>query len=160
MDSLLEDKGEYDWIIDDPTIDFDALLRQFDTLVMGRGTYATMQAAGLTPAGMGMQGFVVSTTLRPEDCPGVTVVSGDVTRTIRDLKGQAGKDIWLYGGGVLFRSLLDAGLVDTVEVAVIPVLLGSGIPVVPEGRRCSLRLTESTARASGIVMTKYAVEPG
>lgn len=149
--------GESDWIIDDPSIDFEAHLRQFDTLVMGRRTFETMQAAEQTPAGMGMQGFVVSTTLRPEDCPGVTVVSGAVAEMIRDLKEQAGKDIWLYGGGVLFRSLLDAGLVDTVELAVIPVLLGSGIPVVPEGRRCSLRLAESTARASGIVMAKYDV---
>jgi dihydrofolate reductase len=38
-------------------------------------------------------------------------------------------DIWLFGGGALFRTLLDAGLVDVVELAVMPVLLGGGIPL-------------------------------
>jgi len=47
------------------------------------------------------------------------------------LKSKAGKDIWLFGGSALFRSYLDARLVDTVEVSVIPVLLGSGLPLLP-----------------------------
>jgi dihydrofolate reductase len=49
------------------------------------------------------------------------------------LRAEPGKDIWLFGGGMLFRSLLDAGLVDLVEVAVIPVLLGGGVPLVAPG---------------------------
>jgi dihydrofolate reductase len=42
------------------------------------------------------------------------------------LREQPGKDIWLWGGGELFGSLAAAGLVDTVEVGIIPVLLGEG----------------------------------
>jgi dihydrofolate reductase len=42
---------------------------------------------------------------------------------VRDLKAQSAKDIWLFGGSNLFRSFFDSGLVDGVEVAVIPVLL-------------------------------------
>jgi dihydrofolate reductase len=53
---------------------------------------------------------------------------------IRDLKAQSGKDIWLFGGSSLFRSFFDSGLVDGVEVAVVPVLLGSGIPLLPPQR--------------------------
>jgi RibD C-terminal domain len=47
------------------------------------------------------------------------------------LRAESGKDIGLFGGGSLFRSLPDAGLVDTVEVAIMPVLLGGGIPLFP-----------------------------
>ena len=149
-------KGEYDWIIPDPTIDFGALFRQFDTVVMGRRSFETMQAEGQSAATLGMKAFVVSSTLRPEDHPDVTVLASGVLEAIAGLKAQTGKDIWLYGGGVLFRSLLDAGLVNRVEVAVIPVLIGSGIPVLPEGLRRALRLLESKALPSGIVMLKYA----
>ena len=62
--------------------------------------------------------------------------------------------------GALFRSLLDAGLVDTVEIAVMPVLLGSGVPLLPPGGRTKLVLADhKTLPASGIVVLSYSV-PG
>jgi dihydrofolate reductase len=81
-----------------------------------------------------------------------------VTKTISALKKKPGKDIWLFGGGELFRSVLDAGLIDTVELAVMPILLGHGIPLISAGARSpSLRLTESKTLPSGIVMLNYNV---
>ena len=79
---------------------------------------------------------------------------------MRALKLAEGKDIWLFGGGVLFRALLDAGLVDTIEVAQMPVLLGSGIPMLPPGAPAPrLELTDvKSLPASGIVMLTYAVQ--
>jgi dihydrofolate reductase len=150
-------KGEYDWIIEDPTIDFDEWYRQVDTVVMGRGTYETMLAAGQSAASLGMKVFVVSTTLRAEEHAGVTILSSGVAEAVAEMKAQPGKDIWLFGGGVLFRSLLDAGMVDSVEIAMIPVMIGSGIPVMPEGRRCPLHLDETQSLPSGIVKLKYSV---
>ena len=79
-------------------------------------------------------------------------------QAVAALKAQPGKGIWLFGGGIMFRSLLDAGLVDTVEVSLMPVMMGSGIPLLPKGKRCPLKLTESTALPSGILMLKYAIE--
>ena len=77
------------------------------------------------------------------------------------LKAKPGRDIWLYGGGVLFRSLLDAGLVDTVEVAVVPVLLGAGIPLLPPGAATKLTLADQkTLPVSGIVALSYSVPGG
>ena len=153
-------KGEYDWILMDPDFDWKGLYGQFDTLVMGRRSYDAMRERGMSPKGMGMKALVVSTTLRPEEHPDVTIVSANVTDTVAELKTGPGKDIWLFGGGVLFRSLLDAGLVDGIDVALVPLLLGSGVPLVPEGQRCRLKLIESQARASGIVMLKYDVAQG
>jgi len=48
------------------------------------------------------------------------------------LKSQPGKDVWLMGGGGLFRHLLDLGEVDAVNVTIIPVLPGSGTPLLPQ----------------------------
>ena len=59
------------------------------------------------------------------------------------LKAAPGKDIWLFGGGSLFSRPLGMGLVDTVEVAIIPVLLGKGIPLLPDAaERATLKLTK------------------
>src|SRR5215469_11118810 len=121
-------KGEADWIIMDPDIDFRALYDQFDTALIGRRTFEGMARGKKKPGAMpGMKTFVFSHTLRQRDYPKVTIVSEDAEETVTALRAESGKDIWLFGGGLLFRSLLVAGLVDTVEIAVMPVLLGGGI---------------------------------
>jgi dihydrofolate reductase len=151
--------GNVDWIVNDPEIDFGALFARFDTFLMGRKTFEDALARG----GVAMPGIttvVVSRTLRPEDHPGVTFIADDLESKVDELRSRPGKDIWLFGGGSLFRSLLDARLVDTVELAVIPVLLGGGTPFLPPpARGAKLRLTGSRTYGSGIVSLQYAVEP-
>jgi dihydrofolate reductase len=149
--------GEADWIVMDPTIDFEAIFKQFDTFLIGRRTFEPMARAGQgsTP---GMNTFVFSRTLRQQDYPKVTIVADKVAETVSALKQGAGKDIWLFGGGSLFRSLLAEGLVDRVEVAVMPVLLGGGIPLLPPtDLQTKLRLTSHKIYPSGIVGLDYAV---
>lgn len=152
--------GEYDWIVMDPAIDFAALFKEFDTAVMGRKTYEVLSEQG----GYGMPDldvFVFSRTLPPVMRPGVRIVNDNPCEFVAALKAKPGRDIWLYGGGELFRSLLDAGLVDTVEVAVIPVLLGSGIPLLAPGASTKLKLADQkTLPASGIVVLLYTVPGG
>jgi dihydrofolate reductase len=152
--------GEADWIIMDPDIDFRALFDQFDTFLMGRRTFEGMGGAG----GGGQQGaqtIVFSRTLRQEGYPNVTIVSDNLEQALADLRSKPGKDIWLFGGGSLFRSLLEARLVDGVEVSVIPVLLGEGIsllPPKPSSERFKLKLASSRTLKSGIVSLEYDVE--
>ncbi|MEW5900855.1 MAG: dihydrofolate reductase family protein [Acidobacteriota bacterium] len=148
-------KGESDWIVMDPDIDFRALVEAFDTVLMGRKTYeATWQQGG---GMLGMHAYVFSRTLRQSDFPDVTV-SDKPAETLAALKAKSGKDIWLFGGGSLFRSLLELGLVDTVEVAIIPVLLGGGVPLLPyPARLAKLRLMEHRIyQKTGTVLLKYA----
>jgi dihydrofolate reductase len=153
-------KGECDWIVRDPAFNFGALFRQFDTLLMGRRTFDLAQSQGPLLKSMRMKIVVVSTTLDAAQHKDVIILSSGVAEAVAALKAESGKDIWLFGGGVLFRSLLDAGLVDSVELAVSPVLLGGGVPLLPEGRRWPLRLADcKTMPNSGIVMLKYAVGP-
>jgi dihydrofolate reductase len=123
--------GQFDWILMDPDIDFAAMFAQYDTLLIGRRTWTAMVAQGNAGEMPGIRCYVFSRTLRPEDCPGATLVSSDAAGVVKHLKQEPGKDIALFGGGVLFRSLLDAGLVDTVEVSLVPVLLGDGVPLLP-----------------------------
>jgi dihydrofolate reductase len=152
-------KGEADWIIMDPEIDFSAIFSEFDTFLIGRKTFESMAGAA-GPEMPGMKTFVFSRTLSQPDYPNVTIVADNVEQTLTALRAAPGKDIWLFGGGLLFRSLLDAGFVDTVEVAVMPVLLGGGIPLLPTpAGRASLTLTGHKVYGSGIVALQYAVKP-
>ena len=149
--------GEYDWIVRDPSIDFGEIFGRFDTLVMGRHSYEGILREGHSVEEFGMKAFVASTTLDPAKHADVTIVSADLAKTVSELKSKSGKDIWLFGGGNLFRSLLDAGLVNRVDVALIPVLLGGGIPLIPQGRRWPLQFRDSRTFPSGIVSLTYGV---
>ena len=151
-------KGEADWIIMDPDIDFGALFEQFDTFLLGRRTFEAMGRGG-QGGSPGVKTLVFSRTLRQQDYPRVTIVAEGVEETVAALRTEPGKDIWLFGGGSLFRSLLDAELVDTVEVAIMPVLLGEGIPLLPApAKQTILKLTgQKVYSKTGIVLLEYSV---
>jgi dihydrofolate reductase len=133
--------GEFDWIVMDPDVDFAAMMNRFDTFLVGRKTFEAMQRMGnAAPPTPGIQTIVCSRTLRPEDCPHA-LLSDNAEGVVRELRNKPGKDIAIFGGGELFRSLLAAGLVDEVSVSVIPVLLGGGIPLLPPpAERATLKL--------------------
>jgi dihydrofolate reductase len=154
-------RADHDWIPMDPEIDFGALFRQFDTLLMGRKTFAGLAAQGQggSTGAFGMRTCVVSRTLAPSDHPGLRIVNDDLAGAVADLKRAARKDIWLFGGGELCASLLALGLVDRVEVALLPVLLGDGVAL--SGRIAGehrLRLAnQRTYASSGTVLLEYDV---
>jgi dihydrofolate reductase len=107
----------------------------------------------------GMKTLVFSRTLQQRDYPKVTIVADNGEETLSALRAEPGKDIWLFGGGLLFRSLLGAGLVDTVELALMPVLLGGGIPLLPvPSKQAKLQLTGHKVYKTGIVLLEYAVK--
>jgi dihydrofolate reductase len=151
--------GGYDWIPRDPDIDFKQIYARYDTLLIGRRTFEVMKGAGGGKSTPGMQVYVFSRTLRQKDHPDVTI-SSDPQAVIADLHAKPGKDIWLFGGGVLFGSVLQAGLVDAVEVAVVPVLLGAGIPLQPPAaKQVKLKLLgQRIYSKTGIVSLEYAIQ--
>jgi dihydrofolate reductase len=151
-------RGESDWIVEDPDIDFNEIFSRFDTLLIGRKTFEAMGGGGGSMPGV--RSFVISETLDQSDHPGVTIARDPVS-LVTELKAESGKDIWLFGGGELFRSLLDAGLVDGIDAAIVPVLLGGGIPLLPSGaERTKLTLrNQRVYEKSGIVGLEFDVNP-
>ena len=152
--------GQIDWIVIDPELDFAAMFAQFDTLLIGRRTFTAMAQAGPVDAFPGITTYVFSRTLRQKDYPGVTIVNDDAAATVARLRERAGKDIALYGGGGLFRSLLDAGQVDTVELSLIPVLLGGGIPLLPPpyGSVPLTLIHQKVLETTGTISLEYAIQ--
>ena len=113
------------------------------------------------PAFTGITTIVFSRTLKQQDHPEVTVVSDlnpDWVQAVQTRSGSS-KDIWIFGGSELFRSFLDSGHVDTVEVTVIPVLLGDGVPLLPPPYNpAKLRLLSHKIYRSGRVSLAYEVQ--
>jgi dihydrofolate reductase len=154
--------GEADWILMDPDIDFNAIFKQFDTLLVGGNTFRSMTGGKKKGATLfGMRTYVFSRTLKPEDHPDVIIVGEEeAADTVNALRAGEGKDIWLFGGGLLFRSLVSAGVVDSVEVAVIPVLLGQGIPLFPApAPKAPLKLVKHTLYPkTGTLLLEYSID--
>lgn len=153
-------EGGYDWIVADDSIDFDALFAEFDCFVLGRKTYEVMLAQREANPLRGRELLVASRTLDQAAHPDVCVVAEGIEARVAELKARPGRDIWLFGGGELAGQLLDAGLVDSVEVAVMPVLLREGLPLLPPGRTVRLKLESARSLAgSGIQMLSYRPLP-
>jgi dihydrofolate reductase len=152
--------GEYDWIVMDPEIDFAGLAARFDTYLIGRKTFEVMRRMGSEGKAVpGIENIVLSRTLKQSDFPSVTI-SANAERLVAELRARPGKDIAVFGGGDLFRSLLAAGLVDGVGVSLIPVLLGGGIPFLPSpATRATLKLRKQRLyEKTGIVGLEYDIE--
>ena len=159
LDGFIADpNGGYDWIIMDEAIDFAAMFAEFDTFVMGRKTWDVSAPTEFGEMFGDKEVIVFSRTLKSAR-RGVKIVGTSPVDTVRELKQKPGKDIWLFGGGSMFRTLADAGLVDTVEVAVMPVLLSQGVPLITPGARITgMRLDKcETLPKSGIVMLSYTL---
>jgi dihydrofolate reductase len=152
--------GECDWIVAEPEVNFAEIWAQFDTFLMGRRTYEPMVARFGKKAGVeGKKAYVFSRTLQQRDHPYVTILPEVTREHIQTIRTQSQKDIWLFGGGELFRSLLELGEVDTVEVSIVPVLLGGGLPLVPTtAQQTRLKLISHRIYPFGLASLTYEVQ--
>jgi dihydrofolate reductase len=151
-------RGEMDWIVHDPAVDLAKVYESVDTVLLGRRTYELTRQPGAPPWPRDWQIYVFSRTLRPEDHPGVTVVRVEAAPRVAALRAAHGRGIWLFGGGSLFRSLLETKQVDVVEVTVIPILLGGGIPLLEVGApQTRLALEQVERYPSGLLRLRYNV---
>ncbi len=149
--------GQYDWIPTDVGIDFQSFFNRFDTLLMGRKTYQLTLEQGPEAQIPGMNRYVFSSTLKALEHPEVTIVNPhDSIPLVNALKREAGKELWLFGGGELFASLLKAKLVDLIEVATIPILVGEGLPLLKHKyTQQKLEKLDSRNCKAGVVLSTF-----
>lgn len=126
LDWLFEVEGEGDNGIE-------AFYDTTDAVIMGKRTYDWLMAQELEEFPYKGRDCYVFSRSKHEDTPYVKFISGDVSTFVHGLKKREGKKIWLMGGGELIRAFLSDDLVDEIIVTIAPVILGSGIPLFPEG---------------------------
>jgi len=147
-----------DWLAADyPAEDFgfDNFLAGVDAILMGRGTYDAIRGFGDWP--YPGKSTLVATT-RPLDNPpgGVEARSGDLAVVAAELEARGCRRVWIEGGGQVIRSMIAIGKLDVLEMAVIPVILGDGIPLFPPGTgELKLRLARCETKAKGALHLVY-----
>jgi dihydrofolate reductase len=108
-----------------------------------------------------LQKYVVTNTA-PEPLPWMnsTVVPGDPVRSVAALKDTLEEDLVTLGSGELVRSLLAAGLVDTLVLLIHPLLLGQGRRLFPDrGDRAALTLVSTVPTSTGVIIATYQAAP-
>jgi dihydrofolate reductase len=137
-----------------------------DALLLGRVTYQEFAKAWPTMQGTGDFGermnsipkYVVSTTLAKADWNNSTIIHGNVAEAVSRLKQQPGQDILIFGSATLIQTLMQHDLIDQYQLLVFPVVLGSGKRLFKDGSNTTLRLIETKAYSSGIVLLTYQPE--
>ncbi|HEY0039018.1 MAG TPA: dihydrofolate reductase family protein [Flavisolibacter sp.] len=158
LDGYIEGpNGEYDWCFTDQDYGMTDFLQRVDSMFIGRKSYELTEAMGeeamasfakITP-------YVFSNTLTAVK-PGAILIKGDIETEVRRIKAEPGKDIWLFGGASLTASLLNAGLIDEISLAVHPLVLGAGKPLFSNVQnRLPLTLTDTKTYSSGLVALTY-----
>ncbi len=89
----------------------------------------------------------------------VKLISENAVDTVKALKQESGKAIWLCGGADLASTFLESNLIDKFIVKLNPVVFGSGIPLFSKGiEQTALDLTDSKVYNSGHILLYYQVK--
>ena len=81
---------------------------------------------------------------------------GDVAAVADELEGRGYRRVWIEGGGQVVRSMIAIGKLDVLEMAVVPVILGDGVPLFPQGTgELKLRLARCETKAKGALHLVY-----
>ena len=130
--------GGIEWLneIPNPTNEdhgYNALLESVDTVLMGGRTYHEIIGFGVPWPYKDKQTYVIAhndTNVTPDEK--VEFITEDIYHRIAALKEADSKDIWLVGGGVLTTMLLNHDLIDEMQIAIVPTILGEGLPLFPD----------------------------
>ena len=165
LDNFLARKDDaVDWLLWNKEVQ--AIMKDYwktiDAVLMGRRTYEVAAGSGSGGGSYGgVKTYVFSRTLKKANTRNLTFVSEDAAGYVRKLKKKKGKDICVMGGGLLAKTLFEAGLIDEIGFNIHPVLLGSGIPLYYEmSRQIDLELKKCQQLTNGCVVLTYTVKHG
>jgi len=132
-----------------------------DAMLMGRNTYETF--AQMWPAMThpladrvnAIPKYVFSSQLAHTEWSNSTIVRGDVVAEVSKLKQQEGRDLLIYGHGLLGETLLKHHLLDVLDLSIHPLVLGQGKQFFRDGQHATLRLVAAKSFSKGLVKLTY-----
>ncbi len=142
-------------ITDEMNYGYREFIASVDTILMGGSSWRALSGMDIMNLYAGKTIYVVSRDNgRKQDH--ARFLTDNAIERISALRNETGKDIWLFGGGLLTASLLEAGLVDEMHLFHIPVILGKGISLFPKQSTPSKWMTvESKSYENGVVGVSY-----
>lgn len=139
-----------------------ARLNESDAFLMGRASYEYFAPAWSKGTGPYMdrlneiRKIVFSASLTSADeWRNTEIVATDAAEAVAGLTKQGDGHLMMYGYGRLAQHLAERGLVDELNLAVHPILLGAGEPMLRAGTTTHLTLVSAEARPNGVVDLRY-----
>jgi len=158
---IAKPNGDVGWLDVVPNPDkndygYGEFFESIDTTLMGRKTFKQVESFEGPFPYQGLKNFVFTKHPEEHTSEEVEFVSGDIVSFVNELKSNPGKDIWLIGGGQINALLLNHQLIDEMQIFVMPVVLGAGIPLFHSlASEMPLNLVETKPYSSGVVLLKY-----
>jgi dihydrofolate reductase len=151
--------GDVDYLFMPKDYSMAPFFKTIDTSIMGRKTLEVSLKMGGTFGGS-MSTYVFSRSKPPGERDGLVFTNKSPAALISQLRKRPGKNIWLMGGGELARDFLKADLVDELQIGIVPVLLGEGIPLFPAGfPQRDFELVENNTYSRGLIVVEYKRRP-
>ncbi|OPG97465.1 deaminase [Chryseobacterium mucoviscidosis] len=153
--------GSVDWLFDVEGDGGDNGYGKFystiGSVVMGRLTYEEVLKLSDEFPYADRPTYVLSRSKQPP-APHVQFTDEAVENLIPRLKQDSNGDIWIVGGGQLVQAVLEHQLLEEVEIAIIPKILGEGIPLFPTGTVPTHFKMIHTQTLGQIVSIRYQVQ--
>lgn len=155
---IANNDGGYDWIVGDGNSTLntenkwshDKFLENIDVVVMGKKCFDQDMHKEYQD-----KEVYIATSKEIEDFENYHFINGDIVKEIEKLKNK-GKNIYLFGGGILIDSFVKADVIDEYVIGIIPTILGKGIKLFYDNNtKIDLKL-EYYAVEDGIVIMKYS----
>ena len=144
-------------------------IHESDAYLLGRVTYEMLAPGwsamknneeGIADKLNSMTKYVVSSTLREALWNNSTILPGDPVEEVRRVKERSGQNILVHGSGMLVRALLQAGLVDELQLLVHPSIQGAGKKLFHDGSHTALELIDTQLLAHGVLALRYGPKVG
>jgi dihydrofolate reductase len=155
--------GNLDWLTERPAprgfYGLPEFERSTDAKILGRKTFDRSLQMGARFSAGGVH-YVFSRQPPPAPVPaGVHFVSESIRTFAEHLRKEAGKNVWMMGGGDIIESFLDEDAIDEFIITVVPTFIGEGIPLLaPRHRAVALRLLGVHQFLDGVVQLHYEVQ--
>ncbi len=149
--------GAIDWLRPFDSVDYgyESFLTEIGTIVMGRKSYELTCSFGEWPYAAART-LVVTSNALVDAPPNVTRVGPEVGRLVTALRAAGGKDVWVMGGAMTIGAFLEGQVIDRIDLFVVPVLLGYGVPLFSGGRPDTpLKFAGTQTYDKGLVRLSY-----
>jgi dihydrofolate reductase len=150
--------GGIDWLRPFDSVDYgyERFVAEIGTVVMGRASYDLARSFGDWPYPQARSLVITSRRLDDDTPPTVTRVGADVNKLVNALRAAAGKDVWVMGGARTINAFLAHGAIDRIDLFVVPVLIGDGIPLFSGSRpESALKLAGAQTYDKGLARLSY-----
>jgi len=149
--------GDVDYLEKYPIVDFDfdGWVARIGALVMGRTSYEQTVGWGWTWGDRPTLVLTNSTDLPVPDGADITFSAAPTGEAIQQWSEKTPGRLWVFGGGMVVTDAMVAGVVDTLDIVVMPEAIGDGIPLFTKPFDGPMRVISSTPFDNGAIRLVY-----